>query len=230
MMDHHYGLVVSGILPGHEEEYYKGRRPKGFYIPPFVNINEETRQTEFLGHYGYQGSASRIQNKPEGLIGSVLKNALFKPGKWRVFMHGFGEMLPRHENRMYLDFNDRDKFDMPKIVFDVKWSENEIKQRKHALKSGIEMLETAGCTNITTVDKNKEPGAAIHEMGTARMGRDPKTSVLNQWNQMHEVPNVFVTDGACMTSSSSQNPSITYMALTARAVDFADKQIKAGTL
>ncbi|WP_448248756.1 GMC oxidoreductase [Thalassotalea agariperforans] len=230
LMDHHYGMVANGTLPGHDDEYYQGRRPKGFYIPPFVNINEETRQTEFLGHYGFQGAASRTRNTPEGLIGAALKDEIFKPGKWRVHMHGFGEMLPRHENRMYLDFNDRDKFGMPKIVFDVKWSENETKQRKHALKSAVEMLEAAGCTNITTADKIKEPGAAIHEMGTARMGRDPKTSVLNQWNQMHEVPNVFVTDGACMTSSSSQNPSITYMALTARAVDYADKQIKAGIL
>ena len=142
----------------------------------------------------------------------------------------FGEMLPYHENRMYLNFNQRDKHGLPMVTFDAKLRDNEIKLREHGVKCAIEMLEAAGCVDITSYNSLTAPGACIHEMGTARMGRDPKTSVLNKWNQMHDVSNVFVTDGACMTSSGTQNPSNTYMALTARAVDYAHKQIQQNKL
>lgn len=145
-------------------------------------------------------------------------------------MECFGEILPYHDNRMYLNFEKRDKHGMPIITFDAKLRENEIKMREHGVKCAIEMLEAAGCIDIRGRNNVTAIGACIHEMGTARMGHDPKTSVLNKWNQMHDVPNVFVTDGACMTSSGSQNPSITYMALTARAVDYADKQMKANKI
>ena len=142
----------------------------------------------------------------------------------------FGELLPYHENRMYLNFEKTDKFGMPIITFDAKLRENERVMRLDGVTCAEEMLEAAGCKEITSYNAATAPGACIHEMGTARMGLDPKTSVLNKWNQMHEVPNVFVTDGSCMTSSGTQNPSITYMALTARAVDYAHRQVNEGVL
>ncbi len=230
LMDHHYGMGASGILPGLEDTYYSGRKPTGFYIPRFTNIDEETKRADYLRGFGYQGEARRITNAPEGVVGSALKDVIFKPGAYSVRMTCFGEMLPYHENRMYLDFSKTDQHGMPLITFDAKLRENEHKLRADGVKCAVEMLEAAGCTNITSYNNATAPGACIHEMGTARMGHDPKTSVLNKWNQMHDVPNVFVTDGACMTSSGTQNPSITYMALTARAVDYAHKQILAGAL
>ena len=137
----------------------------------------------------------------------------------------FGELLPYHENKMYLNFDKLDNNGMPTIVFDAQLRENERALREHGVECAEEMLEAAGCKQISSYNEETAVGACIHEMGTARMGRDPKTSVLNKWNQMHEVPNVFVTDGSCMTSSGTQNPSITYMALTARAVDYAHRMV-----
>lgn len=230
IMDHHYGMGVYGRLPGLEDTYYKGRKPVGFYIPRFVNIDEDTQTDEFLRGYGYQGGVSREKTPRTEAFGEKLKEQLFSPGDYWVGMTAFGEILPNHENRMFLNFEKLDKNGIPTIVFDAALGDNEMKMRGDAVKKGIEMLEAAGCTDISSYNGATAPGACIHEMGTARMGRDPKTSVLNKWNQMHAVPNVFVTDGACMTSSGTQNPSITYMALTARAVDFADKEIKAGRL
>lgn len=230
LMDHHYGMGASGMLPGHEDDYYQGRKPTGFYIPRFTNIDEESKQDDYIRGFGYQGGAMRMQNNPDGLVGEELKAQVFTPGPYRVGMTCFGEMLPYHENRMYLDFDQRDPNGLPMVTFDAKLRDNEMKLREHGVKCAVEMLEAAGCTDIQSYNSVTAPGACIHEMGTARMGRDPKTSVLNQWNQMHDVPNVFVTDGACMTSSGTQNPSITYMALTARAVDYAHKQIQAGKL
>jgi choline dehydrogenase-like flavoprotein len=230
LMDHHYGMGASGILPGLEETYYSGRKPAGFYIPRFTNLDEKTKKADYLRGFGYQGEAQRINNAPEGVVGSALKDVIFSPGAYSVRMTCFGEMLPYHENRMFLDYSKTDKHGMPLITFDAKLRDNEHKLREDGVKCAVEMLEAAGCTNIKSYNNATAPGACIHEMGTARMGRDPKTSVLNKWNQMHDVPNVFVTDGACMTSSGTQNPSITYMALTARAVDYAHKQIVAGKL
>ena len=230
VMDHHYGMGVYGKLPGFEDTYYKGRKPVGFYIPRFRNIDEKTTKKEYLRGFGYQGGINRVSNNPEELYGEALKDVIFKPGAYWASMTAFGEILPNHENRMFLNFDKRDKYGMPTITFDAELRENEMKMRKDAVQCAIEMLEAAGCENIGSYNDVTAPGACIHEMGTARMGRDPKTSVLNKWNQMHDVPNVFVTDGACMTSSGTQNPSITYLALTARAVDYADKQIKEGKL
>ncbi|WP_235295630.1 GMC oxidoreductase [Portibacter marinus] len=230
MMDHHYGMGASATLPGFEDKYYKGRKPLGFYIPRFRNIDENTRRKDYIRGFGYQGRASRDNNNPEGLLGEELKDAIFKPGPYRISMTCFGELLPYHENRMWLNFDKKDKHGMPIITFDAQLRENEMKLRVDGVRCAEEMLEAAGCTDISSYNSATAVGAAIHEMGTARMGRDPETSVLNQWNQMHEVKNVFVTDGSCMTSSATQNPSITYMALTARAVDYAHKQIDKGAL
>ena len=231
MMDHHYGMGASGTLPGMEDTYYKGRKPNGgFYIPRFRNIDDETRRDDYVRGFGYQGGARRGTNAPPGVLGTELKDVIFTPGEYQVGMTCFGEMLPYHENRMYLNFDKPDPNGMPTIVFDAKLRENEYKLREDGVNCAVEMLEAAGCTNIQSWNEETAPGACIHEMGTARMGRDPKTSVLNKWNQMHDVPNVFVTDGSCMTSAGTQNPSITYMALTARAVDYADKEVKAGRL
>ncbi|MEP7702779.1 GMC family oxidoreductase [Paraglaciecola sp. 25GB23A] len=230
IMDHHYGMGASAFWPGNEDDYYQGRKPTGFYIPRFTNIDEQTQRSDYRRGFGYQGGARRVENIPEGKVGVGLKQEIFKPGGYHIGMTCFGEMLPHHDNRMYLNFDERDQHGMPIITFDAKLRENELALREHGVKCAVEMLEAAGCTNIKSYNSLTAPGACIHEMGTARMGRDPKTSVLNQWNQMHDVANVFVTDGACMTSSGTQNPSITYMALTARAVDYAHKQIQAGVL
>ncbi|WP_036187018.1 GMC oxidoreductase [Marinimicrobium agarilyticum] len=230
MMDHHYGMGAAGYLPDLKDTYYSGRKPVGFYIPRFTNIDEASQKADYRRGFSYQGDAKRIENIPAGAVGKSLKQAIFKPGAYHVRMTCFGEMLPYHDNRMYLDFSQKDQWGMPLITFDAKLRDNEFKLREDGVKSAVQMLEAAGCTDITWNNDATAPGACIHEMGTARMGRDPQTSVLNQWNQMHDVPNVFVTDGACMTSSGTQNPSITYMALTARAVDYAHREVQAGRL
>ncbi len=231
LMDHHYGMGISGKLPGFEDTYYKGRRPNGgFYIPRFRNLDKATKQKDYLRGFGYQGGAGRVKNDGNGKIGVDLKKEIFQPGPYHVWMTCFGELLPYHDNKMFLNFEKLDKHGMPIITFDAELKENERKLRLDGVKSGEEILEAAGCTDITSYNDPTAVGACIHEMGTARMGHSKKTSVLNKWNQMHEVPNVFVTDGACMTSSGTQNPSITYMALTARAVDYAHKEVNAGRL
>ncbi len=230
MMDHHYGMGASGTLEGFEDTYYKGRKPVGFYIPRFRNIDEASKRDDYVRGFGYQGGARRGFNIPDGVIGADLKKSIFSPGEYRVAMTCFGELLPYHENRMFLNFDKKDKHGMPIITFDAQLRENERKLRLDGVTCAEEMLEAAGCKDIESYNQETAVGACIHEMGTARMGKDKKTSVLNKWNQMHEVPNVFITDGSCMTSSGTQNPSITYMALTSRAVDYAHKQINSGVL
>ncbi len=230
LMDHHYGMGAAGTLPGFEDTYYRGRKPVGFYIPRFRNIDEASRRKDYVRGFGYQGGATRMNNVPQGVYGKALKEANFKPRPNEIRMTCFGEILPYHQNRMFLNFDKKDPFGMPIITFDAKLRDNEMKLRTDGVQCAVEMLEAAGCENITFYNSATAPGACIHEMGTARMGHDPQTSVLNKWNQMHEVPNVFVTDGACMTSAGTQNPSITYMALTARAVDFAHQQVNEGLL
>jgi choline dehydrogenase-like flavoprotein len=225
LMDHHYGMGAAGTIDGFEDKYYQGRKPTGFYIPRFTNINEATKQQDYLRGFGYQGGASRSWNVPEGVLGTELKNQVFQPGQYNIRMTCFGELLPYHDNKMFLNLDKLDKNGMPTIVFDAQLRENESNLRKHGVQCAEEMLEAAGCKNISSYNSATAVGACIHEMGTARMGHDAKTSVLNKWNQLHEVPNVFVTDGSCMTSSGTQNPSITYMALTARAVDYAHRMM-----
>jgi len=230
IMDHHYGMGIAGTLPGYEDKYYKGRRPGGFYIPRFRNLDNATKRKDYLRGFGYQGSASRALGSSTMAPGEGLKDDLLKPGPWNIRMTCFGEILPYHENRMFLNFEKKDKYGQPIITFDAQLRENEHKLRLDGIACGVEMLEAAGCTDITSYNNPTAVGACIHEMGTARMGRDRKTSVLNKWNQIHDVQNVFVTDGACMTSAGTQNPSITYMALSARAVDHAHKLVNENIL
>ncbi|RZS95495.1 GMC oxidoreductase [Cecembia calidifontis] len=233
IMDHHYRLGAMGTFDGMEDKYYKGRRPNGIYIPRFRNINEQTKTDAFLRGYGYQGGATR-SNWGRGAnskdFGADFKDKMMQAGKWTFRIGGFGEVLPYHENRMYLHPTEKDEWGIPKMVFDAGYKENELTMRKYIMSDAAEMLEAAGLKNVSTFDNGGALGIGVHEMGTARMGRDPKTSVLNAFNQVHTVPNVFVTDGACMTSSGTQNPSITYMALTARAVDHAMKEMNRGNL
>ncbi|MDF1811899.1 MAG: GMC family oxidoreductase [Verrucomicrobiales bacterium] len=227
LMDHHFRAGASGNWEGDLDRYYYGRRANGIYVPRYRNVGDDKR--EYLRGFGYQGGGSRTgweRNVAELAFGAELKEELTKPGNWRMGLGGFGETLPYHENRMYFDKEKRDKWDLPIIVFDAEFRDNEKKMRIDMMNDAKEMLESSGLKNVKTFDNESYPGTAIHEMGTARMGRDPKTSVLNGWNQVHEVKNVFVTDGACMTSASCVNPSLTFMALTARVADYAVQEMK----
>ena len=230
IMDHHLAVGAYGSMDGFGEKYYKGRKPTGVYIPRFRNLGtKETERKEFLRGYGFQGGAGRgglAEHITELGYGAEFKVKALEPGKWSMGIGGFGECLPNHDNKMTLDYDKLDQWGLPTITFDAEWKENELIMRKDMLQQAKEMLEKAGFTNIGTFDSLSAPGIGIHEMGTARMGRDPKTSILNENNQIHGVPNVYVTDGACMTSSGCQNPSLTYMALTARAANHAVKQFK----
>jgi choline dehydrogenase-like flavoprotein len=227
LMDHHFRVGAAGTWEGDEDKYYIGRRANGIYIPRYRNIGIDKR--DYLRGFGYQGGGSR-QSWNRGVndmsFGADYKDSMTKPGPWTMNLGGFGETLPYHENKMYLDPTTKDKWGIPVVVFDAEFKENEMKMRKDMMEDAKEMLESAGLKNVRAFDNGSYPGMAIHEMGTARMGRDPKTSVLNGNNQLHGVKNVFVTDGACMTSTSCVNPSLTYMALTARAADFAVKESK----
>ena len=227
LMDHHYFAGAAGTFSGLEDKYYKGRRPNGIYIPRFRNIDRESHTDAFLRGYGYQGGAER-ENWGRGTgqdgFGAGFKESLTQPGEWNMFINGFGECLPYHENRMFLHRTKKDQWGFPLVVFDAEFRENELKMREQIKTDAAEMLEAGGIRNVETFDEIGGIGKGVHEMGTARMGRDPKTSVLNAFNQIHAVPNVYVTDGSCMTSSSCVNPSLTYMAITARAVDHALKQ------
>ena len=227
LMDHHFRTGAEGDIDGWEDKYYSGRRPTGFYIPRFRNLNGEKR--DYLRGFGYQGGAGRqgwSRAVAELAIGEDLKTLLAEPGGWRMGMTAFGEMLPLHENKVELDMENRDVHGLPTLRFDCEFKENEYAMRDDMANDAAEMLEAAGFKNISTWDDIGGPGLGIHEMGTARMGKDPKTSVLNKWNQVHAANNVFVTDGACMTSSANQNPSLTYMALTARAANYAVDELK----
>lgn len=231
LMDHHFRCGASGDVEGYEDKIAFGRRANGFYIPRYRNFFGDKR--EYLRGFGYQGGASREgwqREVAELSIGADLKNALQEPGKWTIGMTGFGEMLPYEDNRITLDKSKKDKWGQYVLAIDCEIKENEKKMRKDMINDAAEMLEASGVKNIRTYDNGSYPGMAIHEMGTARMGNDPKTSVLNKWNQMHDVKNVFVTDGSCMTSASCQNPSLTYMALTARAAEHAVESLKKGDL
>ena len=229
LMDHHFKVGATAIYEGHKEDYYKGRKPTGFFIPRFRNIDKKSEQKNFIRGYGMQGGASRknwTRAIGEMSYGEQLKEELLKPGEWSIGVGCFGECLPYHDNKMSLDYNKLDKWGLPTIDFDCEYKENEAEMRKDAKQEAIAMLNVAGFKNVKGYDNPCFPGNGIHEMGTARMGRDSKTSVLNSNNQIHAVPNVYVTDGACMTSSASQNPSLTYMAITARAANHAVKELK----
>jgi choline dehydrogenase-like flavoprotein len=227
IMDHHLGVGAGGEVEGLEDQYYFGRRANGFYIPRYRNWANDKR--DYVRGFGYQGGGSRQGWNglvAELAIGEDLKKMVGTPGKWTIGMGGFGEILPYHENNVKINKDKKDINGLPTLLFDTSFKENELKMRKDMKADAAEMLEAAGVKNVYSFDHTTGIGLGIHEMGTARMGKDPKTSVLNKWNQVHACKNVFVTDGSFMTSAACVNPSLTYMAFTARAVDFAVSELK----
>jgi len=226
-LDHHGRAGAGGQVEGFDDRQVTGRRPVGFYVPRFRNLFGDKRS--YLRGFGYQGIASR-QDWNRGVaelgVGASFKAALTEPGPWQIGFSGFGEILPYHDNRVYLDKTKHDKWGLPVLAFDCEIRDNEKAMRVDMMNDAAEMLEAAGVKNVKPTNESYTFGRSVHEMGTARMGTDPKTSVLNGDNQVWDAKNVFVTDGACMASSSCVNPSLTYMALTARAAEFAVRELK----
>ena len=232
LMDHHFRAGANGKAEGFDDKYTYGRRANGIYIPRYQNLEDKSKRN-YLRGFGYQGGASRNgweSQVAEMNIGKDLKDILGTVGGWSIGATAFGEILPYHENKISLDRSKKDKWGLPVLNMDVEIKENEKKMKIDMMNDMKEMLEIAGAKNVQTFESDYAPGMGIHEMGTARMGRDPKTSVLNKNNQVWDCLNVFVTDGACMTSASCVNPSLTYMALTARAASFAVEELKKGNL
>ena len=233
LMDHHSSAGASGSHNEFKQQYYKGRRPCGFLIPRYRNLSDN-EQLDFKRGYNIQGHGERQEwmdrrNVLKG-FGKDFKTALTTPGPWTIWMAGWGECLPYYQNQVSLDPIKKDKWGQPLMRINFEFLENENKMMLDIQQTSADMLERAKFTDINVFNYNKPGGSTVHEMGTARMGNDPKTSVLNKFNQMHEAKNVFITDGSCMTSSACQNPSLTYMALTARACEFAYNQLKTGEL
>ena len=227
LMDHHLGTGAGGWVEGYEDKYYFGRRANGIYIPRYRNVGNDKR--DYLRGFGYQGGGTREgwnRQVAEFSIGADFKDAITEPGRWTMGMGGFGEMLPYHDNKITIDKNKKDKWGLNVLAIDCELKENEKKMRKDCVADAVEMLTAAGVKDVKGWDGDGTPGKGIHEMGTARMGKDRKTSVLNGNNQVWDAPNVFVTDGAFMTSASCVNPSLTYMAFTARAAAFAVEELK----
>ena len=231
LMDHHYVAGARCEFDGWEDEYYFGGRPTRVYVPRFRNIHD--KHPDFIRGYGFQGAAERDgweRGAMQKGIGADFKESLTKPGPWKFSFTGFGETLPYETNKVTLNKDKLDKYGLPTLFIDAVYNENENNMRKDYKHTAAEMLEAAGGKNVEEYDKGNIPGFGIHEMGTARMGHDPKTSVLNKWNQCHDISNLFITDGSFMTSSACQNPSLTYMAFTARAVDYCVKELKKGNI
>ena len=231
LMDHTMGGGAAGFVDGMDDKWIYGRRPNGIYLPRFRNVTDQ--HPDFLRGYAYQGGGSRAGwgrgNDLPG-FGADYKHALREPGPWKMRLYGFGECLPRESNYVTLDPDTVDTWGIPALQIHCEWSDNERAALRDMTVQAAEMLEAVGVRDVSSFTEDNPPGLTIHEMGTARMGRDPETSVLNEWNQSWDVPNLFVTDGACMASSGTQNPSLTYMALTARAVDRAAKLVSDGVL
>jgi len=234
LMDHHAAVGATATFDGFAGAYYAGRRSTSVYIPRFRNVARRDAGVAFTRGYAYevytgrQGWQDWRARQPE--IGAALKESLTRPGPWWVYMEALGECLPHRENRVSLNHDKRDQWGMPTLDLDMRYGPNELAMRPDMESAAIAMLKAAGLQQIKGFNQTPRPGEVIHEMGTARMGRDPKQSVLNAFNQCHDAPNVFVTDGACMTSSACQNPSLTYMALTARACAHAARELKRGAL
>ena len=234
LMDHTYATGATGVFPGYEDKVVYGNRPNGIYIPRFRNLDGQDEDVDFLRGYGYQGSAwrpgwSTMADRTPG-FGEGFKHALRNPGPWVMNLSGFGECLPYAHNRMELDARRTDRFGIPQVRFQFRFGENEDNMRRDIARQAEAMLKRAGARHTESWITQSVGGVAIHEMGTARMGDDPAESVLNRWNQAHDVPNLFVTDGSCMTSNSCVNPSLTFMALTARATDHAVKLFREGAV
>jgi choline dehydrogenase-like flavoprotein len=228
IMDHHLAVGAGGRFEGFDDKYFFGRRANGIYVPRYRNWGSDKR--DYLRGFGYQGGASRENwSRGNGIdgFGAAFKEELTRPGTWRMNLGGFGEMLPDPANRMYLSADLKDKWGLPQVVFDAAYGENEKKMRIDMMNDAAEMLDSAGFKDIKPYnDETKNPGIGIHEMGTARMGTSAKNSVLNKYNQVWGAENVYVTDGAFMTSASCVNPSLTYMAMTARAANHAVSELK----
>jgi choline dehydrogenase-like flavoprotein len=232
LMDHVVGFGARGTHPGFLDRYYYGRRPTGFFVPRYLNTTEPT-DVDFVRGFGFQGYSARAtwqRGGQEAGIGVELKQRLRTPGKWEVALFGLGEMLPRAENRVTLDARRTDNWGLPLVNIECTHGDNEIRLAQRASADAVQMLKEAGFENVAALGAPRPPGTAVHEMGTARMGHDPKTSVLNRHNQAHDVPNLFITDGSCMASSGSVNPSLTYMALSARAANYAADRLASGEL
>ncbi|MCB0648716.1 MAG: GMC family oxidoreductase [Saprospiraceae bacterium] len=224
IMDHHKHGGASAVVEGFEDKYYYGRRPNGIYIPRFRNLGDDKK--DYLRGFGVQGGASRGRAQiDQEVFGAVLKEKYGELGTWRISLGAYGECLPYADNRVTISKDKKDHWGIPALEFDVSFKENEKAMHMDMVNACVEMLEVAGYKDVKPTDDMSAPGNANHEMGSARMGRDPKTSVLNGFNQMHDVKNVFITDGSCMASNGCLNPSLTYMALTARAVDYAVKAL-----
>jgi choline dehydrogenase-like flavoprotein len=234
LMDHHMGAGAFGSMPGFDDKTTYGWRPNGVYIPRFRNVEGQDADAGFVRGYGYQGGSGRADWKTRAAVtpgfGAAFKHGLRTPGSWTMFIGGFGECLPYHANRIELDDSRPDRYGIPQVRVHFKFGKNEFDMREDMVRQAEDMLAEAGVTNIAPFLINPVGGFAIHEVGTARMGNDPKESLLNGWNQAHDVPNLFVTDGASFASSSCVNPSLTFMALTARAADYASSRLKSGNL
>jgi choline dehydrogenase-like flavoprotein len=233
LMDHFTGTGAIAQYEGFRDQYYSGRRPAGIYIPRFRNLEPDQQRKDYIRGFGLQGSGNRFEWEEQGSVpgfGTAFKDQLLRPGPWTLWIGAWGETLPYFDNKVSLDPHKKDKWGLPILRIAFKYHSNEAAMRKDIRTSAEEMLDKAGFTNIHSYSHEAPPGSAVHEMGTARMGKDAKTSVLNGNNQLHDAKNVFITDGSCMTSSAWQNPSLTYMALTARACDFAVNELKKGNL
>lgn len=231
LMDHHMGTGAAGVIPGHADKMPFGNRPNGIYVPRFRNV--KTKEKSFLRGYGFQGAGER-EGWARALampgLGADFKKKISEPGPWTMSLSGFGECLPKHNNYVEIDKEKVDAWGIPTLKIHCEWSDNERAMARDMSAQAAEMLASAGAKDISVWANMTPPGLSIHELGTARMGRDPKTSVLNGYNQAHDVKNLFVTDGACMTSASCVNPSLTYMAITARACDYAVSKMKKNEL
>ncbi len=228
LMDHNYRVNAAGRHDGYADRYYKGRRPNGFYIPRFRNVGAD-RRTDYLRGFAFGGSCAREGWERGAYIkgfGADFKTTLTKPGPWTIFLQAQAEMLPRFHNQVRINYAVTDEWGMPTLDIDCAYGPNEDTMDKDSMAVAREMLEAGGFRDVQAWDNKSVAGIGIHEVGTARMGRDPKTSMLNGWNQLHAVRNVFVTDGASLPSQGCQNPSLTFMALTARACDYAVRELK----
>lgn len=231
LMDHHSAIGAIGGYSGLKNSFYYGQRPASVYVPRFRNVKQNDQP--YLRGFGFENYTHRddwTRGFNAAGIGADWKESMTKPGEWHAYFEAYGETLPEYKNMVSLSEEKKDKWGLPVLKISMEYGENEKKMRVDMQQTAVEMLKASELDWVEPFDYNPPPGSVIHEMGTARMGNDPKTSVLNKWNQSHDISNLFVTDGSCMVSSPCQNPSLTYMALTARACDYAVKELKKGTI
>jgi len=231
LMDHHAYIGAVGGYSGLKDSFYYGERPASVYVPRFRNLKQNDQPyLRGFGFENYTGRSDWTRGFSGAGVGAEWKESMTKPGEWNAYFEAYGETLPEYKNQVTLSEDQKDKWGLPLLKISMEYGENEKKMRVDMQQSAVEMLKAAELDWVEPFDRHPTPGTVIHEMGTARMGHDPKTSVLNKWNQAHDIANLFVTDGACMDSSACQNPSLTYMSLTARACDYAVKEMKKGNI